>query len=99
MVRGEWRMASNERRTQNLLFATRYSPSKNNNKRNQTMRILVVGAGAIGGYFVGRLLQAGRDVRFLVRPTRPAVLARRGLVIISHYRVATLKCPHSVLHD
>ena len=32
------------------------------------MRILVVGAGAIGGYFGGRLLQAGRDVTFLVRP-------------------------------
>ena len=36
------------------------------------MRILVVGAGAIGGYFGGRLLQAGRDVTFLVRPRRAA---------------------------
>lgn len=27
------------------------------------MRILVVGAGAIGGYFGGRLIEAGRDVR------------------------------------
>ena len=34
------------------------------------MRILVVGAGAIGGYFGGRLLQAGNDVTFLVRPKR-----------------------------
>ena len=34
------------------------------------MRILVVGAGAIGGYFGGRLLQAGSDVTFLVRPKR-----------------------------
>jgi 2-dehydropantoate 2-reductase len=33
------------------------------------MRILVVGAGAIGGYFGGRLLQAGSDVTFLVRPS------------------------------
>ena len=32
------------------------------------MRVLVVGAGAIGGYFGGRLLEAGRDVTFLVRP-------------------------------
>ena len=39
------------------------------------MRILVVGAGAVGGYFGGRLLQAGRDVTFLVRPRRAAVLA------------------------
>ena len=34
------------------------------------MRVLVVGAGAVGGYFGGRLLQAGRDVTFLVRPGR-----------------------------
>ena len=40
------------------------------------MRILVVGAGAIGGYFGGRLLEAGRDVTFLVRPSRKAQLAR-----------------------
>ena len=36
------------------------------------MRILVVGAGAIGGYFGGRLLQSGADVTFLVRPRRAA---------------------------
>ena len=35
------------------------------------MRILVVGAGSIGGYFGGRLLEAGRDVTFMVR-SRPA---------------------------
>ena len=34
------------------------------------MRTLVVGAGAIGGYFGGRLLEAGRDVTCLVRPPR-----------------------------
>src|ERR1700677_44583 len=47
------------------------------------MRILVVGAGAVGGYFGGRLLQAGRDVTFLVRPRRAAELARHGLTIRS----------------
>ena len=47
------------------------------------MRILVVGAGAIGGYFGGRLLQAGRDVTFLVRPRRASELASAGLVIKS----------------
>lgn len=49
------------------------------------MRILVVGAGGIGGYFGGRLLQAGRDVRFLVRPARAAALAKTGLSIKSTY--------------
>jgi 2-dehydropantoate 2-reductase len=47
------------------------------------MRVLVVGAGAIGGYFGGRLLEAGRDVTFLVRPRRAAELAQTGLVIRS----------------
>lgn len=47
------------------------------------MRVLVVGAGAIGGYFGGRLLAAGRDVTFLVRPRRGAQLAETGLAIRS----------------
>ena len=47
------------------------------------MRILVVGAGAIGGYFGGRLLEADRDVTFLVRPRRAAQLATTGLRIKS----------------
>lgn len=45
-------------------------------------RILVVGAGATGGYFGGRLLQAGRDVTFLVRPARAKLLRERGLRIV-----------------
>ena len=47
------------------------------------MRILVVGAGAVGGYFGSRLAQAGRDVTFLVRPARAKQLHRDGLRIIS----------------
>ena len=47
------------------------------------MKILVVGAGAIGGYFGGRLLEAGQDVTFLVRSRRGAELAANGLVIAS----------------
>ena len=43
------------------------------------MRILVVGAGSTGGYFGGRLAQAGRDVTFLVRPARAASLRQEGL--------------------
>lgn len=45
------------------------------------MRILVLGAGGTGGYFGGRLAQAGADVTFLVRPARVERLARAGLVI------------------
>jgi 2-dehydropantoate 2-reductase len=47
------------------------------------MRILVLGAGAIGGYFGGRLIEAGGDVTFLVRAPRAAVLARNGLKVQS----------------
>lgn len=60
------------------------------------MRILVVGAGAIGGYFGGRLLQAGRDVTFLVRPKRAGELASSGLVIKSPNGDVTLKNPPTV---
>jgi 2-dehydropantoate 2-reductase len=63
------------------------------------MRILVVGAGAIGGYFGGRLLQAGRDVTFLVRPRRAAELAAAGLVIKSPNGDVTLKDPPVVQAD
>ena len=63
------------------------------------MRILVVGAGAIGGYFGGRLLQAGRDVTFLVRPKRAAELASAGLVIKSPSGDVTLKNPATVQAD
>ena len=47
------------------------------------MRILVVGAGAIGGYFGARLMAAGRDVTFLVRERRAEQLRRDGLVVRS----------------
>lgn len=47
------------------------------------MKILILGAGAIGGYVGGRLQQSGADVTFLVRPARGQALARDGLVIKS----------------
>lgn len=61
------------------------------------MRILVVGAGATGGYFGGRLLQHGRDVTFLVREKRAAQLAQRGLSIHSVTGDACMPAPLTVL--
>lgn len=61
------------------------------------MRLLVVGAGAIGGYFGGRLLEAGRDVTFLVRPARAERLAVAGLTITSPVGNVTLPSPPTVL--
>lgn len=60
------------------------------------MRILVVGAGSIGGYFGGRLLNAGRDVTFLVRPRRAAQLAATGLVIRSPRGDLNLPAPPTI---
>jgi 2-dehydropantoate 2-reductase len=51
--------------------------------QDKTMRILIVGAGSTGGYFGGRLMQAGQDVTFLVRAHRAAVLREQGLQIVS----------------
>ncbi len=47
------------------------------------MKILVLGAGAMGGYYGARLMQAGADVTFLVRPRRAQALARDGLTVRS----------------
>ena len=49
----------------------------------ESMKILILGAGAIGGYVGGRLHQSGADVTFLVRPARRERLERDGLVIKS----------------
>lgn len=65
----------------------------------RAMKILVVGAGAIGGYFGARLLQAGRDVTFLVRPRRAVELARTGLVVKSKLGDIALPAPPVVSAD
>ena len=49
------------------------------------MRILMLGAGGVGGYFGGRLAEAGLDVSFLVRPRRRAQLAEKGLIVKSSF--------------
>jgi len=58
------------------------------------MRILILGAGGTGGYFGGRLAQAGVDVTFLVRPARAAQLQRDGLVIRSPLGDAAFPVAH-----
>lgn len=63
------------------------------------MRILMVGAGATGGYFGGRLLQHARDVTFLVRGTRAQQLTQHGLVIRSSTGDADLPAPPALTAD
>lgn len=47
------------------------------------MRTLILGAGATGGYFGARLLEAGGDITFLVRPKKAQQLRETGLVVKS----------------
>src|SRR5262245_16341722 len=57
------------------------------------MKLLVLGAGGIGGYFGGRLAQSGADVTFLVRPRRREQLERDGLRIHSPVGDVTMRVP------
>jgi 2-dehydropantoate 2-reductase len=63
------------------------------------MRLLIVGAGGVGGYFGGRLLNAKRDVTFLLRPRRAEELARTGLIVRSRYGDLELPPPPHVLSE
>ena len=49
------------------------------------MKVVSLGAGAVGGYFGGRLVEGGCDVTFLVRETRKAGLQKAGLRIESSF--------------
>src|SRR3954470_22789656 len=57
------------------------------------MRILSLGAWAIGGYYALRRAEAGADVNLLVRPGRAAQLERDGLVVASRGEVRRQRLP------
>jgi 2-dehydropantoate 2-reductase len=54
------------------------------------MRLLIVGAGGIGGYFGARFAAQGHDVVFLARGAHLAALRTRGLTVESAVAPATL---------
>ena len=67
----------------------------------RNMKILILGAGGVGGYFGGRLIQSGTDVSFLVRPGRAAQLAADGLQVESphgNFQVAAKAITADQLH-
>ncbi len=45
------------------------------------MKILIVGAGGVGGYFGAKLIEAGADVTFLLREKRHKLISENGLTI------------------
>jgi 2-dehydropantoate 2-reductase len=55
--------------------ATRYNP--------QLMRIAIVGAGAVGGYYGARLARGGHQVTFIARGAHLQAIRERGLLIWS----------------
>lgn len=60
------------------------------------MKVLVLGAGGIGGYFGGRLVESGVDVTFLVRASRYKQLQERGLRIQSIHGDLLLEQPQLI---
>ena len=47
------------------------------------MRIVVVGAGGVGGYFGGKLCQSGNEVVFLTRGAALEAIRENGLIVKS----------------
>ena len=47
------------------------------------MKVAIVGAGGAGGYFGGRLAQAGEDVVFIARGEHLRTIAEKGLRVDS----------------
>ncbi len=61
------------------------------------MKVLVIGVGAVGGYFGARLAAAGEEVIFAARGATAAALRRSGLRVESPFGDATVERP--VLFD
>ncbi|MGP6172754.1 2-dehydropantoate 2-reductase [Corynebacterium sp. A21] len=57
------------------------------------MRIGIIGAGAVGGYFGGRLALAGKDITFLARGETLEVLREKGLTLIDAAGTTTVQVP------
>jgi 2-dehydropantoate 2-reductase len=62
------------------------------------MKILILGAGGVGGYFGARLIQAGADVTYLLRDKRHQKIQADGLVIETPKETFTLH-PKTVTRD
>src|SRR3954452_11140241 len=62
-------------------------------RRSRTMRIVIVGAGAIGGAVGARLFEAGTDVTLVARGAHAEAIAGDGLTVVEPDRVVTLRVP------
>ena len=62
------------------------------------MKILMLGAGGVGGYFGARLCEAGSDITFLVRPKRAEIISQQGLIVETPSQTIRIQ-PHLVTKD
>jgi ketopantoate reductase len=65
-------------------------------RRRSTLRIVVIGCGAVGGYFGGRLAASGAEVTFVARGASLAALRSRSLQVESvngDFLVSTVSPP------
>ncbi|MFM7008850.1 MAG: ketopantoate reductase family protein, partial [Betaproteobacteria bacterium] len=62
------------------------------------MKVLILGAGGVGGYFGARLIQAGADVTYLLRDARHAMIQAEGLTVETPKESFTIR-PKSVTRD
>jgi 2-dehydropantoate 2-reductase len=62
------------------------------------MKILIVGAGGIGGYFGAKLMNAGADVTFLLRDKRYHLIQQNGLTVETPKGIFTVR-PKALLAD
>ena len=62
------------------------------------MKILILGAGGVGGYFGARLIQAGADVTYLLRDKRHVKIQAEGLVIETPKDTFTVQ-PKAITRD
>ena len=62
------------------------------------MKILMLGAGGVGGYFGARLCEAGSDITFLVRPKRAEIMSQQGLIVETPSQTTRIQ-PHLVTKD
>ena len=62
------------------------------------MKILMLGAGGVGGYFGARLCEVGGDITFLVRPKRAEIMSQQGFIVETPSQTIRIQ-PHLVTKD
>lgn len=68
-------------------------------KKFNVLRFDDIGAGAVGGYLGGKLLQSGEDVTFIVRPKKGGWLAPRRILLCARSSPFLFLLPFLISYD